>query len=71
MMDMIVRDCDCVDTGIDLLYCKDCGELTPFLKLHKSNFNSATDWRTGELLGLRGAIYTNLSDFYKIIEAYK
>ena len=70
-MDMIIRDCDYVETGIDWLYCKDCSAITQFLSLHRSNFNSATAWRNGELLGLRGTVYTNLSDFYQIVEAYK
>lgn len=70
-MDMIVRDCDYTETGIDWVYCKDCLALTKWLRLHKSTFSSATAWRNNELLGLRGTIYSNLSDFYKVIETYK
>lgn len=70
-MDMIVRDCDYLETGIDWVYCKDCLAVTKWLNnLYKSQFSSATNWRNNELLGLRGTIYSNLSDFYKVIETY-
>ena len=71
-MDMIVRDCDYLETGIDWVYCTDCLAVTNWLNnLYRSQFSSAKSWRNNELLGLSGAIYSNLSDFYKVIEAYK
>lgn len=70
-MDMIVRDCDYIDTGIDWVYCKECLSLTKWLNMHRSQFGSATAWRNNELLGLRGTIYSNLSDFYQVVEKYK
>ena len=70
-MDMIVRDCDYTETGIDWVYCEKCLPLEKWLHLHKTQFGLATAWRNNELLGLRGTIYSNLSDFYKVIEAYK
>lgn len=69
-MDMIVRDCDYMETGIDWVYCKECLPLTEWLSLHRSQFGSATGWRNKELLGLSGTIYSNLSDFYQVIETY-
>lgn len=71
-MDMIVRDCDCLETGIDWVYCKDCLAVTKWIyNRYGSQFSSATSWRNNELLGLRGTICSNLSDFYQVIEAYK
>ena len=70
-MDMIVRDCDYTETGIDWVYCKDCLEVTKWLHLYKTQFGLAKSWRNKELLGLSGKIYSNLSDFYQIVEAYK
>ena len=71
MMDMIVRDCDYKETGIDWVYCEGCLTVTKWLNLYKSQFGLARDWRNNELLGLRGTIYSNLSDFHKVIEKYK
>lgn len=70
-MDMIVRDCDYLETGIDWVYCNDCLALTKWFNRHMSQFSSAKNWRNNELLGLRGTISSNLSDFYQVIEAYK
>lgn len=71
-MDMIVRDCDCLETGIDWVYCKDCLAVTKWIyNRYGSQFSSAISWRNHELLGLRGTICSNLSDFYQVIEAYK
>lgn len=70
-MDMIIRDCDYIETGMDWVYCKGCLPPTKWLNMHRSQFGSATAWRNSELLGLSGTIYSNLSDFYQVIEAYK
>lgn len=70
-MDMIVRDCDYLETGIDWVYCRECLAVTKWLHLYRSQFSSAKSWRNNELLGLSGTIYSNLSDFYQVIEAYK
>nr|DAS91827.1 MAG TPA: hypothetical protein [Caudoviricetes sp.] len=71
-MDMIVRDCDYLETGIDWIYCEDCLAVTKWVyNRYGSQFSLAKAWRNNELLGLRGTICSNLSDFYQVIEKYK